>query len=253
MSDIQKPSLWKRLSAYLFDIILLVIVAVGCAFLLTTLLGYDATLAEREALRADYETRYGVTFDITQEEYDALTEEGRAHYEDAYRAFASDPAVNEIDLLIVNLTLIIVVFSGLVAFLIFEFFLPLWLGNGQTLGKKIFGVGVMRVDGVRISVFQLFVRAILGKYTLETMIPVFLFLLFLLNILPLACLVGMAILFFMQVAFLLSTELRTPIHDMIAGTATVDFASQMIFDSVEEQLAYKKRMHAEEASRAEYR
>ena len=40
--DIQKASFWKRISAYIFDMIMLVIVAVGIAFLLSTLLGYDS-------------------------------------------------------------------------------------------------------------------------------------------------------------------------------------------------------------------
>ena len=58
------------------------------------------------------------------------------------------------------------------AFLIMEFLLPLRLQNGQTLGKKIFGVGLMRQDCVKVSAPALFIRAILGKYTIETMIPV---------------------------------------------------------------------------------
>ena len=38
--DLQKASLWKRISAYIFDVILLVTVAVGVAFLLSTLFRY---------------------------------------------------------------------------------------------------------------------------------------------------------------------------------------------------------------------
>ena len=37
--DLQKASMWKRVSAWLFDTILLSIVAVGFAFLLSTILG----------------------------------------------------------------------------------------------------------------------------------------------------------------------------------------------------------------------
>ena len=38
------------------------------------------------------------------------------------------------------------------------------------------------------------------------------------------------------------------IHDSIAGTVAVDMASQMIFDSQEAMLAYKKSLHAEHVS-----
>ena len=61
-------------------------------------------------------------------------------------------------------------------------FVPLKLGNGQTIGKKVFGIGVMRVDGVQLTTIQLFIRTILGKFTLETMIPVYIVLMIFFNI-----------------------------------------------------------------------
>ena len=39
-----------------------------------------------------------------------------------------------------------------------------------------------------------------------------------------------------------------PFRYLLAGTVTVDFASQMIFDSPEELLEYKKKLHAEAAA-----
>ena len=39
---------------------------------------------------------------------------------------------------------------------------------------KIFSIGVMRYDGVRVSPLLMFVRTILGKCTIETLIPLFL-------------------------------------------------------------------------------
>ena len=250
--DLQKASMLKRVSAYIFDFILLITLAVGVAALLSGMLGYDSRTAQRQELRTEYETRYGVTFDIASEEYDALTDEQRTLYDQAYADFANDTEVNRLDVMIINLTLLILVFSLLVPFLLLECLVPLLFGHGRTLGKKIFNVGVMRVDGVRLSTFQLFVRTVLGKYTLETMIPLFLALLLVFNILPLACLTGLALLFLLQAAFLLTSPMRTPIHDMIAGTVTVDFASQLIFDSPAELLSYKEKLHAEMVQRATY-
>ena len=252
IKDIQKANTWKRISAYIFDSILLVIIAVGVAFLLSTLFRYDENTAKREDLREEYEDQYDISFDITQEDFTKLSEEEQKYYNDAYAAFATDPEVNRIDVLIINLSLLITVFSILAAFILLEFLIPLKLGHGRTLGKKIFGICVMRADCVKISNFQLFVRSILGKYTLETMIPVFLVLLLLFNVMPFACLVGIALILILQLAFLLRSQLRTAIHDMISGTVVVDFASQMIFDTPEELLAYKKKLHEEAAERAEY-
>lgn len=251
--DLQKASMWKRISAYIFDCILVITVAVGVAFLLSAVLKYDDNTYERELLRQDYEIKHGVEFDIKEEDFRALSEDEQKRYNDAYAEFATDPEVNRIDVLIVNLTLIIIVFGLLVPFIIFEVLIPLLFGNGQTLGKKIFGIAVMRVDGVKLSGFQLFVRSILGKYVLETMTPVFLVLLLLFNIMAAACLLEIAILLIFQIIFILRSDLRTPIHDMIAGTVAVDLASQMIFDSPEALLEYKKKLSAEAAERAEYR
>ena len=251
--DVQRASMWKRLSALLFDVIMLSIIAVGVAFLLSVVLNYDDHTNERMQLRADYEARYGVSFDISQDEYNAMDEVARQNFDEAYNAFATDPAVNRKDILLVNLSLIIVAFGLLAAYLVMELLIPLKLGNGQTLGKKIFGIGVMRVDGVRISGLQLFVRSILGKYTVETMIPVLLILIFIFNIMPLVGLVGLALLAITQIVMLAVNRFRTPIHDMIAATVTVDIASQLIFDTPEELMEYKKKLHAEAAEKAEYR
>ena len=165
MGELQKPGMWKRISAYIFDAILLVTVAVGVAFLLSVLFRYDAHTAEREALRQSYEREYGVSFDIEAENYEKLTDAEREVLDGAYAAFATDPEVNRIDVLLINLTLLITTFSVLVPFLILEVWIPLAFGHGRTLGKKIFGIAIVRVDCVRISRFQLFVRAILSFWS----------------------------------------------------------------------------------------
>lgn len=250
--DLQKASLWKRISAYIFDTVLLITAAVGVAFLLSALLRYDSYTEKRAELRQVYENEYGVTFDIAQQDYQKLSEDERRRIDDAYAKFATDPEVRGIDSLIINLSLIIVVFSLLIPFIGLEVLVPLALGHGRTLGKKIFGVGIMRIDGVKISNFQLFARAILGKYTLETMLPVFLLLLLFLNIMPVAALFGLALLAFIQVAVIMFSQQHGLIHDIISGTVAIDFASQMIFDTPEAALEYTKKLHAQAAERAEY-
>ena len=74
--------------------------------------------------------------------------------------------------MIINLTLVITSISILLGYLLLEFVVPLIFKNGQTLGKKIFGIALMRNDGVKINTVMLFVRTVLGKYTIETMVPV---------------------------------------------------------------------------------
>jgi uncharacterized RDD family membrane protein YckC len=139
-----------------------------------------------------------------------------------------------------------------VAFLLLEFLIPLLLGNGQTVGKKVFGVAVMREDSVKLSPVLLFIRAILGKYTIETMVPVLIILMIYWGVLGFfgtVILFGMLIL---QLVLLFSTKERSAIHDKLAHTVAVDYASQKIFDTPEAMLAYKKRIHAEQVASEQY-
>ena len=158
-----------------------------------------------------------------------------------------------LDSLLLNLVLLISSLGILIPYLLLEFLVPLKLGNGQTLGKKIFGIAVMRVDGVRLPPMLLFIRTVLGKYTLETMLPLFLCFVMTMGVMPVACVLGLAILAVTQLFFIIAKPLRTPIHEMISATVSVDFASQMIFETPEELMEYKKQLHAQEAERAEYK
>ena len=53
--DLQKANMWKRISAYLFDMILLGIAAVGFTFLLSSILGYDSYTERLDAAYEKYE------------------------------------------------------------------------------------------------------------------------------------------------------------------------------------------------------
>lgn len=250
--DLQKASIWKRISAYLFDIVLLAVCVVGFALLLSALTGYDNHLTHLNERYAVHEAEYGITFDITAEEYAAMSADEVKAYDAALAALsADDDAVYTYNML-VNLSLVITTLSILLGYLALEFAVPLLFGNGQTLGKKIFGVALMRTDGVKINAIMLFVRTILGKYTIETMIPVLILLMIFWGSIGLTGTVVLLLILVLQLVLLIVTRNNSLIHDLLANTVAVDFASQMIFASEEEMLAYKKKVHAERAARAEY-
>ena len=244
--------MWKRASAYIFDFILLGILAVGIGFLLSLFLGYDTQIEKMEAAYTKYEEKYGIDLNISFNDFEKLTDEQKARYEEADKEFSKDVEVNRIYSLIINMTLIIITFGILVSYLLLEVLVPIFFKNGQTLGKKVFGVAVMRVDGVRLSTLQLFIRTILGKFTIETMFPIFLVMMIMLGALGIIGTAVIILLGVLQAAVLIVTKTNSAIHDLIAGTVTVDMASQMIFDTPEELMEYKKRIHAEKAERATY-
>lgn len=252
MYDFQKADMWKRISAWLFDLILLVIVVVGAALMMSTIVGYDSFSDELKAIETKYEQKHNVSFDISSDEYAALDENEQKLFDDAYADFAHDKEAIRLYDLLLNLTLIIVTFAILIGYLLLEFLVPLLFGNGQTLGKKIFGVGVMREDGVRISGLLLFTRTVLGKFTVETMIPVMIAIMLIFGVMGTVGLLILILLLGVQMILLCASRARTPIHDKLAHTVTVDLASQRIFESSEELLAYKQKIHAEQVQSADY-
>ena len=55
-----------------------------------------------------------------------------------------------------------------------------------------------------------------------------------------------------QVALVITSKTNSTIHDHMAATVAVDLASQMIFDSPEALMDYKKKVHAEKVKRETY-
>ena len=246
MYDLQKASMWKRISAALCDFIALGIVVVGLALLFSAIFGYDGQAARLEEISEKYETEYNVDFDIPETDYEKLTDGEKEQYKSAMDAFSKDGDANYTYNLLVNLTFVIITFSVLIAFILLEFLVPLLFGNGQTLGKKVFGVAVMREDSVKLTPLLLFTRAILGKYTVETMIPVLIILMIYWGMIGfLGTLLLFGILIF-QIVLVASSRERRALHDRLSHTVAVDYASQMIFESPEARLAYIQRIHAEQ-------
>ena len=250
--DLQKASLWKRVASWMFDGILVGILAVGIGLLLSVLLGYDTYSQTVENAYAKYEAEYQVTFEITQEAYEAMTPQQRADYDAAYQALIEDDEAMRAYNMMLSSSLVITSLGIFAAILIWEFVIPLLFGNGQTLGKKIFGLGVIRADGVKINTVQLFARTLLGKYAIETMIPVAICLMLFWNMVGLAGTLFLIGLLLTQMICLVVTKTNSSIHDLLAGTVVVDIVSQMIFESSEELIEFKKKVAAEQANRQTY-
>lgn len=251
IEEISKASMWKRASAALFDIVMLATLAVGLALVLSWALDYNAQLDVLTGHYDRFAAEYGIDLDISAEDFAALTETEKNLYATADEAFSKDADVIYTYNLLLSLAMVIVTFAILLAYILLEFAIPLLFKNGQTMGKKLFGICVVRVDCVRLSALQLFARTVLGKYTIGTMIPVYLLIMIVFGQMGFMGTVLVGGLFLVQAIMLFATPYHTPIHDKLAGTMTVDYASQMIFDSPEALLAYKQRIHAEQVERSE--
>ena len=254
--DMQKAGLWKRIAAAILDLILLAILAVGCAWGLTVMLDYDGHAETAATIKAEYEERFHIPPNVTTSVYQQMDEAEKKAYDEAVaeanKALAEDAEAVRILNLLQSLQLIITTFGILIAVLLLEFIVPLILKNGATVGKKVFGLGLVRTDCVRVNNLQLFTRTLIGKFTIEIMIPAYLVIMILGGSLGSMGLLVIGAILLLQVILYFATKQNQLLHDMMAGTAVVDVTSQRIFASDEDRVEFLKRMAAEQAEQQEY-
>ena len=250
--DLQKASMWKRISAFLFDGILLSVITVLIAWGLSALLGYDGYNRTVNESYERYGQEYQVDLRMTLTEYEALTPEEAQRVDEAFAAMNADVKALRAHQMMLQLSVLILSLGFFFAYLIWEFLIPLKLGDGQTVGKKIFGLGLMKADGTRVHGPTLFIRAILGKYTIETMIPVLILLMIYWGTIGIVGPIVMGLILITEIIVMIATPTNSLIHDLLAGTVAIDEASQKIFETPEELAAFKAEIAAEIAQREKY-
>lgn len=276
--DFQRASLMKRLPAWILDAILLVVLGTGLAFLFLLIFDVQTPFDEymtigkqyEQQYKAEYEAEHGKLPMYTNDEWAAMTPEEQESAQREWeklpedQKLAAENAMNEIgkkvnDALKQNETaskawttaisnfLAVLSLSVVGSYAVLEFAVPLLLKNGQTIGKKCFGVALMRKDGIKVTPFMMFARTLLGKCTVETMVPLLLILMGLAYMGLPATIVGLAVVLATAVLTVV-TKNKTAIHDLMACTVAVDLNSQMIFNTVEEMQAHNAEIQAATAA-----
>ena len=262
MYDIQKATVSNRISAFLADLVAFFFVAIGISAIVSGIVGYDAASEkfneivyayEEEFIYDAYNIKNGTeSAPLSREEIDKIIRENQdTHLEwyNAQVAAANEKLREDEDAMaayerVILLSILNITVSVLISYIVLEIVVPLLLKNGQTIGKKIFGIALMRIDGVKISPLQLVVRTILGKYTIETMIPLLVVLSMYFSLLsPDLVLFGLAViavLIIVECVLFFKSGMTDFIHDKMALTICVDMKSQLIFDSEEALIEYKK-------------
>ena len=249
--DIQRASMLKRVPAWLLDIILLITVATGFLALWSQVFDVMPHVEKLSGIVEKYEAEYGGQLSMSVEEYEKLTAEEKLAADEISleidKALNQDPEALKALETVATYIFAMLSLSVLCAYVILELLIPLWLKNGQTLGKKCFGVALMRKDGIKVTPFMMFARTVLGKCTVETMIPVLVLVLMLLNIAGPIFWLGVAVLL-AQIIVPLATRDKTALHDLMACTVAVDLSSQMIFDTPEAMEAYYAELYTDNTS-----
>ncbi|MDE6586288.1 MAG: RDD family protein, partial [Clostridia bacterium] len=276
MFELKKIGIVKRLSAQLLDIILLAVLATGFMFVISLICNYSAeeqlstqnyTAWEdfRKTYVGDIADYYGFSYEEDGNSYiikkdgevssfnelmyqlDKSNGEDRETKEayDAYKGLPSVAEVNRQYQYVYSLLFMMTSLGILLSYIVLEFLIPIIFKNGQTVGKKVFGICLVRPDCVKITHLSLFARTLLGKYAIETMFPVLLVFMFLFGGLGILAIVLFVALELLNLILFFALKNRTPIHDLLASTVVVDMKLQMIYQSVEE-LAEKKALQQKE-------
>ena len=254
--SVQKADVWKRFSAYLFDIVIVFTIAVSAMVFFMSFSSYheSAEILNQETARyqQQFEQETGVKLNITKEEYNNLSEAEQKIYDETYEKFNKELAqkkeIQDAYQKIIYSLIVCGSLGLLVGNLAVYFVVPLFLKNGQTLGKKCFGLAVVRSNCVKMSTPILFIRCFVGQYAIETMFPVFLIsmtILGQLGIVGLATLIAFVIL---QIGVMVSSATNSCIHDLLSDAIVVDIASQFIFDSYDELIEHEKAVALEKAN-----
>ena len=253
--SLQKASFWKRISAFMFDGMMLVVISLAIMIGLHAILKVDAKIDRLETYRLEYATEMGLDLNISNEAYDAFTEEERKAYDDLYVEFNKQLSQNEevmnLNAEILALISLTITISLLLGTAIWYFVIPLFLKNGVTLGKKIFGLAVIRTNGVKLTNPILFARSLIGFYAIETMFPLTLLFMTFFGSLGIVGLITPVLFFILQIGVIAYTKTNSSIHDLLTDTVVVDMASQQIFETQEERTEFDKAEGARKAAEAE--
>lgn len=261
--SIQTANIWKRISAWMFDTIMAIMLALGCCLIVVTAIDFDSVLnrynSHLQQYRIEYGTKYNIDLNISEEDYNKLSSEEQEAYNEKREeaetemnlALQEDEAFLEISSKLFSSTLLVSAVGILGSYLILYVLVPFLFKNGQTLGKKIFGLAVIRTNCVKATNPVLFVREIIGLYAMETMFPLLIVLMIYFGTLGIVGTITLLLFLCLQLGVMIKTPTNASIHDLLSDTMVVDLVSQRIFETEEERteyLAEQQRLAEEQPS-----
>lgn len=239
--DINKASPIKRFGAFLMDMIILVVLITGFLYLTSAIVKYDEHYEKLEEKYVEHgvfipneESAIGyVACEIVIDEAGNYDENDSCLL--AQKSFNEDEDAVKYNLECNNLMLLMLSISSLLAVLLSEFVVPILIPNNKTIGYWSMHIGLISKECVKPKKVQLFARAVIGRWALET-VPIILVGAFVLSngYLTIPCLIivfGLAIL---EVICAVFSKNHIWLHDLVANTVPVDADSQYFAPTLED-------------------
>lgn len=249
--SIQKGSFWKRISAWMFDMVISISLTLVFLLAFIAIFNYNQSAGQLKGLWDGYAIQTGLA-GWTDEMIKANEAAYNALEQQTLELFFNNATVIDLFQHLITIVLIAVSISILLAYLVVYFFVPMIFKNGQTLGKKCFGLAVMRTNSVKVTTPVFLIRTVVGLFVIETLFPLMLLALTVAGMLGAIGVITPILLLILECAVMIITPTNSSIHDLLCDTVVVDMNSQEIFETDEEMLEYVKQLAAEEAAEAEY-
>lgn len=252
MLEFHKAKFIKRLAAYAIDLILLLAITLGIAAAMFSEMDYNTYEEKFELCCEKYGQQFGVDLSASRADQAEMPEAEQEKYMAAWEALNADAEAMDAIKQKLRIELLSAIVGFFVGYVILEVMLPLIFKNGQTVGKKIMGLCVMHKYHVRVGFMQIIYRTILGKYFIETMIPVVMLILSDYGVLGMTASLVLAAIAMTQGFIVMMSQANCGIHDKLFHTVVADFKKQHIFDNWNDRFdfeeAYEKEMAEREAA-----
>lgn len=176
---INPASVLNRIMSGLLDFILTVVLATGFFSLISRVLNYDDISNQ---LMGKY-VEYGVYIedDNGGYQYNGHTYSivvDTTTYNEVKERFNNDAVAVNLEYKSETCAFASISTGCLLSLIVIDFVLPLLFKNGRTIGGIMMKVGLISKKGIKISNVQLFARCIIGRYIIETIIPIILWALY---------------------------------------------------------------------------
>ena len=249
MLDFHKAKVIKRLAAYVIDLILLLIITAGVVMAMFSAMDYNTYEEKFEERCEKYGQQFGVDLSASRADQAELSEKEQEKYIDAWEALNADTEAMDAIKQKIRIELVSAMVGFFAAYVILEIMIPLILKNGQTVGKTVLGLCVMHKYHVRVGVMQIIYRTVLGKYFIETLIPVVMLILSDYGVLGTTASLVLAVIAMVQGFFVMMSQANCGIHDKLFNTVVADFNEQHIFDTLDERITFEEAYEEEMARR----
>lgn len=178
-----------------------------------------------------YDTNKSTVVEITKTDLASYFSE---QYQEAYSHYSSLPFVSalttEVNFINTVELMLSVTLSGLITYVI----IPLFFKNGETLGKKIFKLGLANLEGYRYKKHQLLLRFIPFFITCVA-----------LTFIPATTLyfdfIIIAVMLLVSFGITMASPKKCAMHDYVARTIVIDTKTSIIFDNMILEEEYLKK------------